>query len=77
MKEIDVRIVNYIVTAVMAIVLISAPAFGQNQSAEKKKAAPAEAKTDTKEDAKTTGRYLLQKKEQYQQKAEDKLHLFE
>lgn len=74
MKEIDVRILNYIIIAVMATGLISAPVFGQEQSTGKKKESTAsEVKTADKEAAKTTGRYLPQKKEQYQKKVEAKL----
>lgn len=78
MKEINVRQLRFIVTAVIATGLISAPVFGQDKSAEKKKEiASAEVTTDNKEAAKSTGTYLHQKKEQYQKKIEEKLHLFE
>lgn len=78
MKETEVRQSKFIITAVMSIGLIYAPVFGQNQPAEKKKEiTSAEVKTDTKEAAKTTGTYLHQKKDQYQKRAEEKLHSLE
>lgn len=77
-KETDVRKLKYIVTAVMAIGLIYGPVSGQYRSAEKKKEIESsEVKTNTKEVVQTTGTDLHQKKEQYQKKAEEKLHSFE
>ncbi len=68
-----------IVAMVMVIGFISVPVFGQNQAAEKKKqaASSSEVKTDARDETKTAGSYTHQKKEQYQKKAEEKLHRFE
>jgi len=77
-KETDVRQLRFIVTAVIALCFTCAPVFGQNGSEEKKKEiTSAEVKRENKEAAKTTGTYLHQKKEYYQNKAEEKLHSLE
>lgn len=58
----------------MATGLTCVPAFGQNRSVEMKKDhSSSDAGTATKDDAVTTGRYLQQKREHYQKKAEAKL----
>jgi len=78
MKMINMRLLKYIVTAVMVTGLISFPVFGQNRSVEEKEEITAsEVRTADEGAAKTTGTYLYQKKEQYQKKAEEKLHRFE
>lgn len=75
----DIGQIRYIVAVVIALCFLYIPVFGQDQSAEKKKeiASSSEVKSDNKEAARASGTFLYLEKEQYQKKAEEKLHRFE
>jgi predicted small secreted protein len=78
MLETDMRQMRCIIAVVIALCFINVPVFGQEQPTEiRKESTASEVSTADKEAANKTGSYLRTKKEQYQKKAEEKLHLFD